>query len=125
MLDSRVNAEAQGRLAALLRYFQRGDFASFSRIVGLAFDPLIGAEAWDVLLAAQIGGLCEVSGSTGVIRWWVAHEKDIRIRSRAPKWIGTRTESLEHQQQRLAALIVDAQSRPLSVGLHEVAAALD
>jgi hypothetical protein len=63
----------QIRLAATLRYFQRGDFASFRRSCELVFGNRLPPSHYfcpSLLLAAQIGGLCEVSTRTGSTKWW-------------------------------------------------------
>ena len=89
----------QIRLAALLRYFQQGDFVSFRKSCELALgDELVSSPYYcaDLLLAAQIGGLCDVGSDSGTIKWWwAAHEGDINIRSLRPKQIGVSAEWLD------------------------------
>lgn len=113
----------QIRLAALLRYFQRGDFASFRRSCELAFgDELSPSSPYfcaNLLLAAQIGGLCDVGSESGATKWWwAAHEGDVNIRSLRPKQIGVLPEWFERHQGSLVPVIARSDGAPLLLGAH-------
>jgi hypothetical protein len=117
--SDRINPSSQSSFAALLRYFQRGDFACFSRVCELAFGPHVTTESYfcaNLLFAAQACGLCEVSTETGVTKWWVAHQGDILIRSGNPKCIGVTPDWLAAADNSVLPLVTDSQMRPLVLG---------
>ena len=109
-------AAGQARLAALLRYFQCGNFASFRRCCELAFgDKLPSAPHYcaNLLLAAQIGGLCEIGSEKGTTKWWwAAHEGDVAIRSLRPKQIGVSREWFARQTPGSIVPVITASDGP-------------
>lgn len=112
----------QIRLAALLRYFQSGDFGSFRRSCELAFGsnlPSAPHYCANLLFAAQVGGLCEVSLESGATKWWcAAHDGDIDIHSLRPKQIGASPEwFVRHPQGSIAPLITESDGTPLLLGM--------
>jgi hypothetical protein len=122
MATDRVNLVTQPRFFAVLRYFQRGDFATFCKAVDLVF----GREAVDeqyfcpsLLFAVQVCGLCEVSTVSGATQWWVAHCGDVRTQSRAPKEIGTSSEWFSAHAGNVIPLITDSSTSPLVLGSRE------
>jgi hypothetical protein len=112
----------QIRLAAILRYFQHGDFASFRRSCELVFgDNLPSSEYFcpNLLLAAQVGGLCEVSAQRGSTQWWwAAQQGDVKIRSLRPKQIGVSEDWFERHRESVAPVIMGSKGRPLLLGAH-------
>jgi len=117
--SDRINPFSQSSFAALLRYFQHGDFTCFSRICELAFGPHVTTDSYfcaNLLFAAQVCGLCEVSTETGATRWWVAHQGDILIRSGNPKLIGLTPDWLAAADNSALPLVTDSQMRPLVLG---------
>lgn len=114
-----MDASAQVCFAELLRYFQRGTFATFTRAVELAFGASAVEQPYfvvNLLFASQLCGLCETSMATGTTQWWVAHEGDIRINSRSAKIIGTTKSWLADSQTRPSVLVADEKHRPLIFG---------
>jgi hypothetical protein len=117
-------AAGQIRLAALLRYFQTGDFGSFRRSCELAFGSNLPSAPYycaNLLLAAQIGGLCEVSVESGVTRWWcAAHDRDIDIHSLRPKQIGVSPEWFARQASgSIEPVITESDGTPLLLGVQQ------
>jgi len=120
-VNDSVGEWPQLRLAALLRYFQRGDFQTFGRACELAFGQELAASEYfsaSVLLAAQVCGLCEISTVSGAVQWWIAHSGDIRVRSeKAPKEIGMTPEWFEKNRHRVMPLVTDSSGRALLLGV--------
>jgi len=112
----------QLRLAAILRYGQHGDFASFRRSCELVFGENLPTSPYfcsNLLLAAQVGGLCDVSRQSGSTRWWwVASKGDIEIRSLRSKQIGLTKDWLERHQESVAPLVTGPGGRALLLGAH-------
>lgn len=110
----------QIRLAALLRHFQRGDFATFRRACELAFGREASSSRYfhaNLLFAAQVGGLCEVGTERGLTKWWwAAHQGDVDIRSLRPKQIGLSAEWFERHQGSLVPLVTDSERSVLLLG---------
>ena len=114
----------QIRLAALLRYFQSGDFGSFRRSCELAFGSNLPSAPYycaNLLFAAQVGGLCEVSLESGATRWWwAAHAGHIDIHSLRPKQIGVSPEWFARQPQgSIAPVITESDGTPLLLGVQQ------
>jgi hypothetical protein len=114
-----INAESQIRLAAVLRYRERGDFAAFCRAADLALGADVSNEQFycaNLLLGYQIAGLCEVSVATGSTRWWASHTGDIRIGSAVPKEIGVSPAWFEANSHVATPVIADAKGAGVVLG---------
>lgn len=114
-----MDPKSQVRFAELLRYFQRGTFATFTRVAELALGETIVAEPYfvsNLLFASQICGLCETSIATGSTQWWVAHDADVRINSHSTKLIGATDLWLTDPRTQPFELIADENHRPLIFG---------
>jgi len=114
-----MDAKAQVCFAELLRYFQRGTFATFTRAAELAFGTTAVEEPYfvaNLLFASQLSGLCETGTATGTIHWWVAHDGDVRINSRSAKIVSATDFWLTASNVRPSALITDERNRPLILG---------
>jgi hypothetical protein len=107
-----------------MRYFQRGDFGRFRRTCELAFGSNLPSAPYycaNLLFAAQVGGLCEVSFESGATRWWwAAHDGDIDIHSLRPKHIGISPEWFARQPERsIAPVITESDGTPLLLGVQQ------
>ena len=116
---SGVNPTFQARLAAVLRYRTRGDFAAFCHAADLA----MGSTASDVpfycanlLFAYQMAGLCDVSAESGSIEWWAAHVGDISIHADWDKEIGALPAWFASTHGAVTPLISDTANTPLVLG---------
>lgn len=121
-----ITAVTQPLLCAVLRYRQHGNFAEFKQACDLSLGAIPEADKYfhsNLLLAAQIGGLLEVSLEKGTIQWWVAFEGDIRVRSAKPKSIGTTCDWFEHAGPGYRPLITNVRGEPFILGGDERARA--
>lgn len=115
-----VDAASQARFSSLLQYFQRGDFSTFRSACELAFGQQLASEPYfcaNMLFAAQVCGICEVSTATGLTKWWVAHQSDIDVRSSRPKQIGMSRNWAIANGGSVVPLVADSAARPLVLGM--------
>jgi hypothetical protein len=119
MQDRGVHAGAQTRFSALLRYYGHGDFARFCRAADLAYGLECTQNQFfspNLLLAAQITGICEVTTAGGSTEWWTSHSSDISINSRRRKEIGASDAWFRSNEGGVVPLVIDAGGAPLILG---------
>jgi hypothetical protein len=115
-----IDAASQARFSSLLQYFQRGDFSTFCSVCELAYGRQIASEPFfcaNLLFAAQVCGICEVSTATGLTKWWVAHRGDIEVRSSKRKQIGMTQSWVEAHRHSAVPLVADSATKPLVLGI--------
>lgn len=116
-----MTAQSQAVLADLLKYFHHGDFSVFERAVALAGvvspadDPFRTA---DLMLAAQMAGLIDVTNSEGGRTWWVAFEGDISVSSATQKVIGVTKDWATCYASAIRTVIASRHGEPLVLGVH-------
>jgi hypothetical protein len=111
----------QANLAALLRYRQRGTFATFAKSLDQVCEPPVATERFryaNYLFAFQVAGYCEVSVLSGAIQWWNAHTGAISIFSSTSKQIGATAEWFREFSPELISLVSDSGGNPLVIGRH-------
>lgn len=111
----------QSKLCSVLQTFHQGDFSSFKRaceVAGMASNHKNPFFHSNQFLAAQIGGLLEVSAVESSTRWWVAFDREILINSMKSKSIGTTEHSWFHENgKKLRTLIEDEDGQCLLIGI--------
>jgi hypothetical protein len=118
-MPNNVTPKSQSRLAALLRYHQHGDFATFARALDSVFERDDAPDSFhypNMLFAYQLSGFCEISSVSGAIEWWCAHVGTIQIKSALPKEIGTSAEWFLKPSGTVIPLITDLAGRTLVLG---------
>jgi hypothetical protein len=106
-------------LAAVLRYLHRGEMGTFGRACSLAGLPLGRDDRFgqaDLLFAAQLAGLVEVTYSDGIRSWWAAFDGDVSFLSHAPKTVPTTREWFRQSGASARPLITDQEGRALLLG---------
>jgi len=112
--------DSQLKLAAVLKYLRRGDFASFRRAAELAGYLKSGDRrfaAADAFLASQLAGFIEVESADGERVWWSTLDRVIAVRSARPKTIPTGPVGPAAPEAQLRSLIDDAGGNALVWGM--------
>jgi hypothetical protein len=123
-----ITALTQPLLCAVLQYRHHGNFAEFKQASDLALGAVASGDRYfysNLLLAAQIAGLLEMSLEKGTIHWWVAFEGDIRVRSVRPKSIGTSGDWFNQPHCDYRPLITNSRGEAFILGCDERASTPD
>jgi hypothetical protein len=115
-----MNTKSQGLFCALLKYFRRGDFGTFRRACDLVFDCANAEEYFygNLMFAARVAGLIEVSYATGSPRWWAIFDDPVSIDSQKPKEIGTSQVWFSANERLVTPLVTNSAGDSLLLGLH-------
>jgi len=115
-----MNSESQRLFCALLKYFRRGDFGTFRRACDLVFARTNADEYFygNLLFAARVAGLIEVSYATGSPRWWAIFDDPVSIDSHKSKEIGTSGVWFSANKSQVTPLITDSAGTALLLGAH-------